>query len=68
METSLPTYQDMQALVSFLPRLPYPVYHPIVEEFYRLVASPCWLDHGYNPEDAALMLQDEQFVKSASLG
>ena len=46
--------------------LPWPEYNPVVEEFYRLVAS-AWLDDGYRPEEAARMLKDEEFVKSASL-
>jgi len=91
METRLPTYQEMQALVAYLPilyadgfetvvkwnggdqdkdgvyRLPWPEYNPVVEEFYRLVASGSWLDYGYRPEEAAEMLHDEELIKSASL-
>ncbi len=91
METRLPTYQEMQALVAYLPilyadgfkpvirwqggdqdkdgiyRLPWPEYNPVVEEFYRLVASGSWLDYGYRPEEAAKMLHDEELIKSASL-
>jgi hypothetical protein len=48
-------------------RLPYPEYDPLVEEFYRRVASGGWLDYGYSPEEAARMLGDPEFVKSASL-
>lgn len=47
--------------------MPYPEYDPLVEAFYRLAASACWLDYGYQPEDAARMLKDEAFVRSASL-
>lgn len=47
--------------------LPYPDYHPTVEEFYRLVSSDGWLDHVYDPEQAYQMLKDENVVKSASL-
>ena len=91
MNTRVPTYQEMQALVAFLPRLysegfqpvlkwnggeqgkdglyrlPWPTYNPVVEEFYRLAASDCWLDYAYHPEEAAEMLKEEGFVKSASL-
>jgi hypothetical protein len=91
MKTRLPTRQEMQELVAFLPRLysegfkpvikwnggdqgkdgfirlPWPEYDPVVEEFYRLAASACWLDYGYRPEDAARMLKDDELVKSASL-
>lgn len=48
-------------------QLPWPEYHPLVEQFYRLAASKCWLDYGYNPDEAARMLKDEEAVKSASL-
>ncbi len=47
--------------------LPYPEYDPLVVEFYHFAANPCWLDHDYRPEEAARMLKDEEFVKSASL-
>ena len=91
MNTRMPTYQEMQALVDFLPRLyakgfkpvirwnggdrgqdgvihlPWPEYDPLVEDFYRLVGSECWLDYGYDPEEAAWMIRGEQFVRSASL-
>ena len=48
-------------------RLPWPEYNPVVEEFYRLVASGFWMDYGYRPEEAATMLRDDEFIKSASL-
>jgi len=47
--------------------LPWPEYNPVVVEFYHCAANPCWLDYGYNPDEAAKMLKDEEFVKSASL-
>jgi hypothetical protein len=47
--------------------LPYPTYHPLVEEFFRRVSSDGWLDPGYRPEQAAEMLKDESRVKTASL-
>lgn len=47
--------------------LPYPEYHPLVEEFYRQAASECWLDYQYNPEEAARMLRESVIVRSASL-
>jgi len=46
---------------------PYPSYNKITDEFFRLAASECWLDYEYVPEDAARMLKDEIFIKSASL-
>jgi hypothetical protein len=48
-------------------RLPYPEYDPLVHEFFGQVTSGGWLDYGYNPEEAARMLSNEEFVKSASL-
>jgi hypothetical protein len=47
--------------------LPYPDYDPLVEEFYRVVSGGGWLDHGYNPEQAYRMIQDEVLIKTASL-
>ena len=46
--------------------MPYPNYHPLVEEFFRLGSGP-WLDYEYNPEQAYHMLKDEKAVKNASL-
>jgi hypothetical protein len=48
-------------------QLPWPEYNPVVEEFYRLVASEFWMDYGYRPEEAAKMLGDDEVIKSASL-
>jgi hypothetical protein len=42
---------------------PYPNYHPVVEEFFRLVSGQGWL----NPEQAYQMLKDENVIKTASL-
>lgn len=46
--------------------MPYPNYHPLVEEFFRVVSS-AWLDYEYNPEQAYRMLKDEDLIKQASL-
>jgi hypothetical protein len=46
--------------------LPYPDYHPLVEEFFRAVSS-AWLDYEYNPEQAYQMLKDEHLIKTATL-
>ena len=91
MNTRMPTYQEMQELAAFLPRLysngfksvlkwnggnqgkdgyltlPWPEYNPVVAKFYYFAANPCWLDYEYRPEEAARMLKDEDYVKSASL-
>ena len=46
--------------------MPYPIYDSLVEEFFRTV-SGAWLDYEYNPEQAYVMLKDEQLMKAASL-
>ena len=46
--------------------VPYPNYHPLVEEFFRAVSS-AWLDYEYNPEQAYRMLKDENIIRRASL-
>lgn len=85
----LPTLQDIEALIAYLPRLyaegfspvirweggkqndgsfslPYPIYDPLVEEFFRLGGGP-WIDYQYNPEQAWETLKDENRIKTASL-
>ena len=47
--------------------LPYPNYHPLVEEFFRQVSGGGWLDYEYNPEQAYQMLKDVNVIKTASL-
>jgi hypothetical protein len=47
--------------------MPWPEYDPLVEEFFRLAASECWLDYSYRPEEAARMLENQAFVRRASL-
>jgi hypothetical protein len=47
--------------------MPYPTYPPIVEEFFRLAAQPCWCDYGYKPELAGKMVHSEETIASASL-
>lgn len=46
--------------------LPFPTYDEDVEEFFKLVGQS-WMDYGYQPEEAARMLADSEFVKQASL-
>ena len=46
--------------------MPYPNYHPLVHEFFRLGGGP-WIDYEYNPEQSYHMLKDENRVKTASL-
>lgn len=47
--------------------LPYPKYHPLVEEFFSHVSGDGWLDYEYDPDQAHTMLNDPQAVKYASL-
>ena len=47
--------------------LPYPKYHPLVDEFFHHVASDGWLDYAYNPEQAYQMIRDENAIRTASL-
>ena len=47
--------------------MPYPVYDPLVEEFYRQVSAGGWLDTKYDPGQAYQMLRDEDTVRTASL-
>ena len=47
--------------------LPYPDYHPLVEEFFMEAARPCWLDRRYRPAVAGRMLDDHDQVAHASL-
>lgn len=48
-------------------QFPYPIYNPIVTEFFGLVSAECWSDYGYDPTKAGQMLKDEEFIKTASL-
>lgn len=48
-------------------QMPYPIYNPVVTEFYRFASAECWLDYGYNPTNAGQMLKDEDFVRAATL-
>lgn len=47
--------------------MPYPTYPPVVEEFFRLAAQPCWCDYGYEPADAGEMVRSDEAIASASL-
>ena len=48
-------------------QVPYPIYNPVVTEFFGLASAECWSDYGYNPTKAGQMLKDEDVVKTASL-
>jgi hypothetical protein len=47
--------------------MPYPEYHPTVEEFFRQLGQPCWLDYGYKPEEAAAMLDRIESLSLAEI-
>lgn len=47
--------------------MPYPVYPPDVQEFFRLAARPCWSDDGYEPTAAATMLEDDKTIQQATI-
>jgi len=46
---------------------PFPIYDPVVSEFFHSASRVCWCDYGYDPSQAGEMLGDENIVKSASL-
>jgi hypothetical protein len=48
-------------------RFPYPVYEDDVLEFFMLAGKACWSDFGYNPREAAQMLEREDFIEDCSL-
>ena len=48
-------------------RLPWPAYHPLGMEFFRLLGADDWLDISYNPTTAGQMLVLAGFVEQASL-
>ena len=47
--------------------MPYPVYPEDVEQFYQLAGQPCWSDYDYEPREAARMLEDDAFIRRATL-
>jgi hypothetical protein len=48
-------------------QMPYPIYDPLVEEFMRTTASEGWMDYGYRPEQAYMLLKDDQAIARANL-
>ncbi len=91
MDTPLPSPNDIDELLSFLPSfletgeqaiaewkggttdadgvlsLPWPVYSPLVERFFTAASEPCWNDRQYDPSRTKQMLDDSEFVATASL-
>ncbi len=56
-----------QALGTGPDKEPYPVYPPVVVDFFRLAGQPCWNDYEYKPEVAAGMVQSDEAIAAASL-
>lgn len=46
---------------------PYPIYADDVLEFFQLAGQPCWSDDGYDPAEAARMLENDEFIERATL-
>ena len=91
MDNTQPSKQDIEELISYLPRLyeegfkpikqwqggdkredgsisfPWPEYNKIVSEFFEEASKDCWNDSGYNPEEACKLIQDDEYIKNATL-
>ena len=46
---------------------PYPVYPQDVKDFYHLAGQDCWSDYDYEPQGASKMLQDDEFIRTATV-
>jgi hypothetical protein len=42
--------------------MPYPEYHPAVNQFFALLGQPCWLDYDYKPEEATRTLEQIEIL------
>jgi len=47
--------------------MPWPVYDPVVEALFEAAGKDCWNDSDYVPIEAGRLLEDESFVRRASL-
>jgi hypothetical protein len=47
--------------------MPWPVYDRVVKEFFEAAGQACWNDAGYVPIEAGRLLEDESFVRRASV-
>ena len=45
----------------------YPVYTQEAEKFFGLAGQPCWCDYDYVPKEAGEMIEDEDFIRHATL-
>jgi hypothetical protein len=48
-------------------QFPYPIYEPVVEEFFLLASQEQWCDYNYIAIKAAEMLKQENFIEHFSL-
>jgi hypothetical protein len=48
-------------------QFPYPIYEPVVEEFFLLASQEQWCDYNYIENKAAEMLKQENFIEHSSL-
>lgn len=47
--------------------MPWPDYEPVVRDFFKAAAAPCWTQTNYLAARADKMLADEALVRNASL-
>ena len=47
--------------------VPYPIYPPVIEEFFRFAGRDCWCDFRYVPHEAHEMVRDDAAIATASL-
>jgi hypothetical protein len=47
--------------------MPWPVYDDVVKELFETAGQDCWMDFDYAPIEAGRLLEDESFVRRASL-
>ena len=48
-------------------QFPYPIYEPVVREFFHLAAQEQWCDFDYRSKNASQMLQEPNFIEQCSL-
>lgn len=79
MNDILPTRQDIEKLVAFLPMLyadgfkpvkkwdDFPVYDDLVTEFFDVLSRDVWTDSNYDIERSLQMVSSEEFIKTADI-
>ena len=50
-----------------LPTIAWPVYEPIVQQFFDIAAQACWTDSTYHPAEIGEVIRDPVRVAKASL-